>query len=711
MTEPSLEIEGQLSSSVVKVKPGDSVATVGSSSTTFSTTARSPNDTVDMPTLSSSGTTASPVLNASSQQTSQTTPEGRHASEIKMAPKSLFETWQAEVDEKLIKFHFKEPTALPSKKLKPSGKELAKTTPVLNSKSSSREEKDHKEQKKEHKSVPSKSVPSKLKLKTEEKKSNTNTQPSKQPAAKKIIESDKQEEFKTFLKLFSPIAKTVHSKHESIVNSATIKSLCRGKWYCNLSCQAIPELQQFNYAPPNTIAKRRFLSKDDERVYEELYNKRDSEVYDIYGSYQVGDLVIHEGKTFEYTTESDPEIVHPQPNALAESTINGPWKLAKHQLPSKPKEYEHTLKSSHRVFPCGHCYLDLAILRGVYDLSIFQFKGYNHPIVFTDKKVQKWVRGKLISLYSHCMICGPRAEYNPTSRLRLYARAIQLQSQSINYKENVLIVPPQCLSAILNEIQVGQVIDTEGYKGYGLWIYEGNSSFVKVPTDNDSPIWLLEYMKLRGYSYYLNEYRLFDGLPLPRGFFLMRNDFDQYYLDDENNDKESDDETSEQEDEGEDEDDSINGEYIFSNISPLERIKQTENDSENKDTKETNDIPLTIAKPRYNIRNQRNLFVESSDESTLQLNYSSPDLQEMYSIVFTRNKQHPWFDIPVSIFSVPSDQHVEQLNLMLFSSYTFGLRLNDFETLVFNNKVMKIIASSDPSKNPSRLKSIVFSSC
>ena len=74
------------------------------------------------------------------------------------------------------------------------------------------------------------------------------------------------------------------------------------------------------------------------------------------------------------------------------------------------------------------------------------------------------------------------------------------------------IIPRKYLSVLTHEVDVGTVIDTHGYRGFGLYIYGDDQKFHLVPTGDYYPIWPLKYLKLKGYLYYLSLFPDFDKL-------------------------------------------------------------------------------------------------------------------------------------------------------------------------------------------------------
>lgn len=76
----------------------------------------------------------------------------------------------------------------------------------------------------------------------------------------------------------------------------------------------------------------------------------------------------------------------------------------------------------------------------------------------------------------------------------------------INTKNNS-IIPLNEVHLYANQLQVGDVIDCDGYRAVGYYIYEGivegSPTFLRVPTlSGYGAVWPLYYLKLRGYAYY-----------------------------------------------------------------------------------------------------------------------------------------------------------------------------------------------------------------
>lgn len=325
---------------------------------------------------------------------------------------------------------------------------------------------------------------------------------------KRLEEIAKKEDFKQkrraklteFIKCYGALAKTV--KPITALDRNRIDEFKRGRWYCNLTLFEIPELQKFNHIKKDHIAFARYLTEADEKHYED-----ESEF-----------LRTADKKSSKFVAAVDTKVdtkvdakVNTKVDEKASSTTSNvtptitpiDWK----------EEYGKGVKTF-RVFPCGHCFLDAGLLCKTFDLCA------------ATPAVQ--IISQLTFLFQNCLICGPHCVYDSVNRLRMYVKAPSVNLDAVQSDSTQNIIPCQFFSAITNELKIGDVVDSSGIRGRGLWIYEGNSRFLKVPVNEEYPIWPLEYLKLRGWAFYLKTIPHFDELLLPNGLKLVDNpEFDQ----------------------------------------------------------------------------------------------------------------------------------------------------------------------------------------
>ena len=89
------------------------------------------------------------------------------------------------------------------------------------------------------------------------------------------------------------------------------------------------------------------------------------------------------------------------------------------------------------------------------------------------------------------------------------------------------IVPKRYLKFLTSLYQKGDVVDCEGYRGTGLYLFDG-IEFKQIPTETYHPIVPLEYNKLRGYTYYWNIVGSCDLLLFENNVVLVPGD--KFYL-------------------------------------------------------------------------------------------------------------------------------------------------------------------------------------
>ncbi len=166
---------------------------------------------------------------------------------------------------------------------------------------------------------------------------------------------------------------------------------------------------------------------------------------------------------------------------------------------------------SYHIFECGHCYIDIHVIAALFDY----IESRHMPMIklkkMGEKAVDDHVNEQLNSFFSKCFVCGGNRCHD--DRLSLYACSTILNTGTVFLPSR--IIDKKNFGDICDELKWGDVIDSEGYRGTGLYIYEGNRSYSKVPCDEYYPNWPLEYLKTRGYLYYLTSdfETLFDRLP------------------------------------------------------------------------------------------------------------------------------------------------------------------------------------------------------
>ncbi len=264
--------------------------------------------------------------------------------------------------------------------------------------------------------------------------------------------------------------KVLEMKSLSVTNEKKLHEYQRAQWFCNYSGKSVPALQEFNAVKDNKLLTARFTTVDvdsnDEKKTKRL--KKD---------------------------------------------ISGPFdKLLQNQK----------YVSEYRVHECGHCFFDIALLCGVYDYLNFPYLDPIKANSGGEAEIEKFVIGKLKHLLTKCGICG---DYPKKSSDRYYDELTSLDLGTIIRSHNV--TPIKHLGAISTTLRIGDVVDTRGYRGHGLYIYEGilegQPTFLEVPCGEYYPIWPVYYCQLQGYQYYLNKLNgQWDAIVLPNGYSFMQ---------------------------------------------------------------------------------------------------------------------------------------------------------------------------------------------
>ena len=138
----------------------------------------------------------------------------------------------------------------------------------------------------------------------------------------------------------------------------------------------------------------------------------------------------------------------------------------------------------YRVYPCGHSFIDIMLLSMVYDYLRTVGENFDHELYIKNLEYK-------------CLLC----QNNRNDSKSLYYLFTSMNMGTIILRPTI---PKKYLPALTDEFEKGEVVDTGGYRGLGLYIFNGEK-FVKTETYEYYPIWSLEYLKLRGYRYYLTE--------------------------------------------------------------------------------------------------------------------------------------------------------------------------------------------------------------
>ena len=257
-------------------------------------------------------------------------------------------------------------------------------------------------------------------------------------------------------------------------NLDDIKNVSRSIWYCNLTFELIPELQKFN----SEFDEKYIINKLKNFIEENGYPSSDDDYPDNHDDYPDN----HED--IEHVDESD---------AL---------KMLK-DLYTKGYNNFH-------AFPCGHCYINIYALFAIYDYLNDSWDGIDlrkkHE---KDGNLDLCVKELLSNSFNHCNKC--KLNKTPTTSTYMYANFRPFASyQTFGY------VNPKYLGAMSNKLKIGDMVHTNNVNKSCniIYIYEGNSMYLRIPRKWHYFVLPLKYAKLRGYSYYLNNCGYFDTLLL-----------------------------------------------------------------------------------------------------------------------------------------------------------------------------------------------------
>jgi len=360
----------------------------------------------------------------------------------------------------------------------------------------------------------------------------------------------------------------------------------RNGWYCNISGELIPELQNYNRS-------QEVFLKNEECHFEGNIN----------------DFV---DEHLEYEIKSRKECL--------------------------AMKYYNNGYNSFRIFNCGHCFIDIYLLS-----CIFDHTKYSRTIANCKELLNK-------CLYNCLFGC------NENTNTATKEFKVSLYEINNCYDNGTLVlrntIPSNRFKYVVNELEIGDIIDTYGYRGKGIYIYEGNNRFLRVPNFYQYPIWPIEYLKLRGYSYYIKKYEF-----LSVEILRFENDL-VLFLTNELIDKEN------------------KSEYIcesrFASYNNLKDIKNYQNGN--------NNIIMNMTEiGQYIIYNNDplNIIIEIPNENT------NPQIT-IRSIILKRNNINEPFEIHYPFINC------YYANLFLKTGLYMKARLNDNEELRFKNGLVYI---------------------
>ena len=148
-------------------------------------------------------------------------------------------------------------------------------------------------------------------------------------------------------------------------------------------------------------------------------------------------------------------------------------------------EYYKKGYTRYRVYKSGQAFLDIHIIGMLFD--------YVENPNISPKPTQEELL-KCIERLSGDAPFGKVAD-----RMDMYKVVKKFSTGTVHLRD---ALPKDILRYIASECQDGNVIDTYGYRGLGLYIKDGDR-FKKVQRHEYYPIWPLKFLKRRGYRYYL----------------------------------------------------------------------------------------------------------------------------------------------------------------------------------------------------------------
>lgn len=140
----------------------------------------------------------------------------------------------------------------------------------------------------------------------------------------------------------------------------------------------------------------------------------------------------------------------------------------------------HEGATSYRVYGCGHAFLDIHVLCAIFDHSAYRSESLRKELVST--------------LSKGCLICS-NVRTSSEDKGNVYGVSGSYVGGTVHIKTTI---PKKMLPYLKGLWDEGQVIDTDGYRGIGLYILEAGE-FVKVELGEYYPIWTVNRAKKFGY--------------------------------------------------------------------------------------------------------------------------------------------------------------------------------------------------------------------
>ena len=152
----------------------------------------------------------------------------------------------------------------------------------------------------------------------------------------------------------------------------------------------------------------------------------------------------------------------------------------------------------YRIYKCGHLVLDSYLILSLYDN--FNAKRKCDTVEKVESLLQKYEKV--------CPCCNDIGNGYPSvcenEKTKMYRVSNGFSTGGTIILGNV--IPHEYLKFMTHLFEKGDIVDCEGYRGTGIHIFNGHQ-FVEVPKDEYWPIIPLEYVKLRGYTFYLSQVR------------------------------------------------------------------------------------------------------------------------------------------------------------------------------------------------------------
>ena len=300
---------------------------------------------------------------------------------------------------------------------------------------------------------------------------------------------------------------------------------------------------------------------------------------------------------------------------------------------SLSEQYYNKGYNNYRTYLCGHAIIDIHYLSIIFD---YVNSNFCHMIKLRQQggiHINEYVINQIANISTTCPICCN--ENN--SRIDMYKIDNRFVTGSVILRN---IIPKKYLDQIMYEFTNGSIVDTEGYRGTGLYLLD-DKKWIALELDEYYPIWNYDLLKKYGYVMLLancsTNVNNFDKLEFFNDIYLLNNNY------------------------------TINDNNTTCTINNCDGFYSTKLD---KIMKEQNDWKISnyIIDSKYYLKKNDNLLLKFKNKV----------------VTFIKDKMDDHYIIPTPIKSV------NLLNIIFNSGFKFKVQISKFDYLYFFNQIIAI---------------------